>query len=189
MVLICCTCHSQSSYLFVYFGFLFLQVSAVSNCRPNTRGWSGHLFILTCSVVLWVERDTANKYRWHMWGVVPVYGSHWVCPSSRWRVLPGPTLLRLQGALQGHCPKRTLHFVHFPGLSCLGSARAQTLLGVHFVPFSGPSNSGNQVLGERTVPGGLCVLITCSRLDARFAGCAVRAPSQVCCVSPLGSWS
>ena len=122
-----------------------------------------------------------------MWGVVPVYGSHWVCPSSRWRVLPGPTLLRLQGALQGHCPKRTLHFVHFPGLSCLGSARAQTLLGVHFVPFSGPSNSGNQVLGERTVPGGLCVLITCSRLDARFAGCAVRAPSQMCYVSPLGS--
>ena len=97
------------------------------------------------------------------------------------------SLLRLQGDLQGHCPKQTLHFVHFPGLSCLGSARAQTLLGVHFVPFSGPSNSGNQVLGERTVPGGLCVLITFSRLAARFAGCTVRALSQVCHVSPLGS--
>jgi len=42
-VLICCTCHSQSSSLFVYFGFLFLQVSSVSNCRPDTRGWSDQI--------------------------------------------------------------------------------------------------------------------------------------------------
>ena len=35
-------------------------------------------------------------------------------------VFPGSTLLRLQGALQGHCPKRALRFVHFPGLSCSG---------------------------------------------------------------------
>ena len=37
--LICCTCHSQSSSLFfVYFGFLCLQVSSVSNFHPDTRG-------------------------------------------------------------------------------------------------------------------------------------------------------
>ena len=29
-----------------------------------------------------------------------------------------------------------------------------------FVPFPGLSNSGNQVLGEHTVPCGLCILIT-----------------------------
>ena len=78
-------------------------------------------FRLTCSVVLWGWRDTANKYRWHVWGVLVEYGPHWVCPSSRWRVLSGSTLLRLQGALQGNCPKRTLPFVHFLGLSCSSS--------------------------------------------------------------------
>ena len=44
-VLICCTCHFQSSSLqifLVYFGFYFLQVSSVSNFHPDTRGprWS-----------------------------------------------------------------------------------------------------------------------------------------------------
>ena len=38
-VLICCTCHFQSSSLFfVYFGFLCLQVSSVSNFHPDTGG-------------------------------------------------------------------------------------------------------------------------------------------------------
>ena len=32
-------------------------------------------------------------------------------------VLSWSTLLRLQVALQGSCPKQALHFVHFPGLS------------------------------------------------------------------------
>ena len=36
-VLICCTCHFQSSSLFVYFGFLCFQISSVSNFRPDTR--------------------------------------------------------------------------------------------------------------------------------------------------------
>ena len=66
-VLICCTCHFQSSSLFVYFGFLCLQVSSVSNFHPDTRG----------------QRNTANKYHWRVWGVLAVYGPHWVCPSSR----------------------------------------------------------------------------------------------------------
>ena len=38
-VLICCTCHFQrGSLFFVYFGFLCLQVSSVSNFCPDTRG-------------------------------------------------------------------------------------------------------------------------------------------------------
>ena len=32
-ILICCTCHFQSSSLFVYFGLLCLQVSSLSNFR------------------------------------------------------------------------------------------------------------------------------------------------------------
>ena len=50
-----------------------------------------------------------------------VYGPHGACPSSWWPVLSNSTLLRLQVALQGNCPKLALHFMHFPGLSCSGS--------------------------------------------------------------------
>ena len=60
-------------------------------------------------------------------------------------------------------------------------------LGVHFVPFPGPSSSGNQMLGECTVPGGQCVLITSWVPATQLPGCTARAPSQVCHVSPLGS--
>ena len=121
-VLICCTCHFQcSSLFFVYFGFLCLHVSSVSNFGPDTRGKGGHLFTLTCSVVFWGWRNPANKYHWCVWGVLAIYGPHWVCPSSRWCLLNGSTLLRLQGALQRNCPKRALRIVHFLDLSCSGS--------------------------------------------------------------------
>ena len=39
-------------------------------------------FKLTCSVVLWGGRNTANKYHWH---VLTVIQPHWICPCS-WRV-------------------------------------------------------------------------------------------------------
>ena len=78
-------------------------------------------------------------------------------------VLSRSILLRLQVALQGNCPKRALRCRHFPGLSpqlqVLGySTKAQTQLGLRFVPFPGRSSSGNQVLGEHTLPSVWCVL-------------------------------
>ena len=47
------------------------------------RSEGGHLFRTTCSVVLWGGRNTANKYHWHVWGVLAVSWLHWVCPSSQ----------------------------------------------------------------------------------------------------------
>ena len=70
-----------------------------------------------------------NKYWWHAWGVLTVYGPHWVCQSPRWHVLSGSILLRLHGILQEHSPKWTLHFMTFPLLSRSDfrySVRAQT---------------------------------------------------------------
>ena len=67
------------------------------------------------------EGGTLQTNAADVWGMLAVYGPHWVCPSSRSRVLPESTLLRLQGALQGHCLKWVLHFVHFQGLSRSGS--------------------------------------------------------------------
>ena len=105
-VLICFTCHFQSgSLFFVYFGFLCLQVSSVSNFHPDTGGKSGHLFQLTCSVVSWGRRDTTN--------ITVVCGECLQCvdhtgfATAQGSVFPRSPLLRLQGALQGHCPKWT----------------------------------------------------------------------------------
>ena len=39
------------------------------------------------------------------------------------------------------------------------STKAQTRLDLRFVPFPGPSLSGNQVLDECTLPAGWCVLL------------------------------
>ena len=66
--------------------------------------------------MLWGGRNTANKNHGYVWGVLAVSGPHWVCPCSGC-VLSQSTQLRLQVALQGNCLKRTLGFVHFPGLS------------------------------------------------------------------------
>jgi len=53
-ILICFTCHFQSgSLLFVYFGFLCLQVSSVSNFHPDTRGqkwWLISACLFSCVV-------------------------------------------------------------------------------------------------------------------------------------------
>ena len=82
-ILICCTRHFQSCSLYL----------ASSVCRSlqclisalTQGGKSCLLFRLTCSVVLWGGRNTANKHHWRVWGVLSVYGPHWVCPSS-WQV-------------------------------------------------------------------------------------------------------
>ena len=69
------------------------------------------------------------------------------------------------------------------------STKAQNQFGVHFVPFPGSSSSGDQVLGKHTVPGVPYVLITSPVPTTWFLGYTVRALSQVCYVSLLGSGS
>ena len=113
-VLICCTCHFRSSFLFfVYFGFLCLQVSSVSNFYPDTRGqrWSlieAHLF--SCVVG---RGDTANKGRRGGGGVLAVGGPHWACPRSRLVCFLGPhcsgSRVLCRGTVQSvsHCVSRT----------------------------------------------------------------------------------
>ena len=142
--------------------------------------------------MLWGGRNTANKYHRHVWGVLTVDGPHWVCPSTQRHMLSRSTLIRLQGALQGTvhsgpCISRTSQVKAAQVQVLRYSSRAQTQLGVHFVPFPGLSSSDDQVLGERTIPGRLYILITSPALAAWFPGCAVRASSQVHHVCPLRS--
>ena len=96
---ICCTCHFQD----VPSSLLWLPLFSSVYFPPWLKG---HLFRLACSVLLWGARDPENKYRWHVWGVLVVHGPHWVCPSSRWCVLPGSTLFSLQDAFPSPKPLR-----------------------------------------------------------------------------------
>ena len=91
--------------------------------------------------MLWGGRNTANKYHWCVWGVLTVYGPHWVCPSSwhHWRRQwhPTPVLLPVkshgQRSVVGCSPwgrkesdtTKRLHF-HF-SLSCMGEGNGNPL--------------------------------------------------------------
>ena len=106
---------------------MFILASSVCKslqCLISTLtqgGEGGHLFRLTCSVVLWGGRNTASKYHWDVWGVLAVSGPHWVCPRSRACVLSWSTLFRFQVALQANYLKWALGCMHFPSLSHSGS--------------------------------------------------------------------
>ena len=57
-----------------------LSSSSSSSCKSlqclistlTQGGKGGHLFRLTCSVVLWGGRDNANRFLWHVWGMFTV---------------------------------------------------------------------------------------------------------------------
>ena len=90
-------------------------------------------------------------------------------------MLSQSTLLRLQVAVQGNSPKQALGFVHFPGLSCLGSGswvlhKGIDSVGHVFCAIPGSEQRRRQVLDECTVPGGLCILTTSPVPAARFSG-------------------
>ena len=131
-VLICCACHFQNSSLFFILASSFFKCLQCLFSTLIQGGEGGHLFRLTCSVMLWGGRDSAHKYCWCVWGVLTVYGLHRVCPSSQC-VLSRSTLLRLQGALQEHRPKWALRFVHSPGVSHSGSGSQVLLKGTDSV--------------------------------------------------------
>ena len=121
-VLICCTYHFQSSSLFfVYFGFLCLQVSSVSNFHSDIMGqrWSliqAHLF----SCVVGREKHCKQI------SLACVESAR-----SVWTTLGLPQLMvvcvflvyiaHAPGCSVGVLSKVVLHFMYFPGLSCSGS--------------------------------------------------------------------
>ena len=122
-------------------------------------GEGGLLFRLTCSVVLWGGRNTANKYHWRVWGVLAVSRPHLDLPLLTACVLSQSILLRLQVAMQGACPG-----LHFPGLSCSGSSslvlhKGADSVGPAFcaVPRYQPWFLGTPVSGMPCVSSGLLI--------------------------------
>ena len=92
-------------------------------------GEGGLLFRLTCSPVLWGGRNSANKYHWHVWGVLAVSPPHWVCPRSPRVCFPS---LHCSG-FRLLCRERALGCVHFLGLSRSGSGSQVRHKGAHLV--------------------------------------------------------
>ena len=155
-----------------------------------TQGVEGdHLFRLTCSVVPQGGRNTANKYHQRVWGVLAVSGPHWVCPHSR-RVCFSGLHCSVSRLLCRGTDKAG------PGLHVLPRSKSLRFRLFHipqrhrllcFLPFSGLSSLGDQVLGEHTLPRWVVCLITSPVPAAWFPGCATGVLSEVCCVSALGS--
>ena len=77
----------QFPLLYLFWLPLFALQYLTSALTQVVKG--GHLFRLTCSVMLRRGRNTANKYHWRVWGVLVVSGSHWVCPHSQSVCFPG----------------------------------------------------------------------------------------------------
>ena len=108
------------------------------------------------SLVQW-GRNAANKYHWCAWGVLAVSESHWVCPCSQYVCFPrlhcsGYRLL-CRGTVWGGPWDACTSQIYAAQVQVLGySTKVQAWLGPCFVPFPGPRSSGDQMLGEGTLP-------------------------------------
>ena len=125
-------------------------------------GESSHIFRLTCSVVLWGVRNTANKYHVACVGSACSVWATLSLPLLTVCVLSQFTLLRLQVALPGNCLRRALGCMHFPGLR--------------------RSSSGSRVLHKGRL-GWACVFCPSNVRAAQATSCLVSALSQVGCAS------
>ena len=105
---------------------LFILASSVCKslqCLISTLTQGGeddHIFRLTCSIVL-SGGGTCKQISLACVGSTQGLWTTLGLPQLMVHVLSHSTLLRLQVALQGYCPKQALRFMHFPGLSCSGS--------------------------------------------------------------------
>ena len=155
-------------------------------------GGGGHFFRLTCSVVMWGGRNTANKHHRRVWGVLAASQLHRVCPRS---------------------PCVCFHGLHCSGSRLLCWKLSEAGSGLRALPRSKPLSFRFSGTPQRRRLGWACVLcpsqvraaqatrclasavapksgvclITSPVPAARFSGCKTRSPSQVCCVCLLGS--
>ena len=118
---------------------------------PLTQGGvSGHLFRLTCSVMLWGGRNTANKYHWLVWGVLAAFQSHWVCPRSR---------------------HMCFHSLHCSGSRLLCQELSEASPGLHALPRSKPLSFRFSGTPQRRRLGLACVLCLSQVQAAQVTRC------------------
>ena len=128
-------------------------------------GEGGHLFSLTCSVALWGGRNAANKYHWHVWGVLAVSWPHWVCPLS-----------------QHVC----FHGLHFSSSRLLCQELFEVSSGLRALPRSKPLRFRFSGIPQRCRLGWACVLCPSQVRAAQATRCLASAvsPGGECILSP-----
>ena len=158
--------------------FILTSVSKSLQCLISalTQGAEGgHLFRLACSVVLWGGRNTVNL------SVVCGGSAHSVWTTVGLPLLTVACAFLVYTAQAPSCSAGVLSKAGPPFHALLRSKllrfrfsgtpqRHRLGWACVFLPFPGPSSSGNKVLGEHSVPGGPCVLVTSLVLAARFPG-------------------
>ena len=188
-LLICCPCHFQrGSLIFVYFGFLCLQVSSVSHLCPDTRGrrWSlieAHLF----SCVVGREGHCKQVS-------LACVGS----ARSVWTTLdlPQPKAACVSRVYTAQAPEYSARALSEVGPTFHALPRSKS---VRFLcTLQGHRHGLVHVLCPsqvRAVQVTRCLMSALSRGTVRLnhlpgpshSGVSARAASQVCHVSPLGS--
>ena len=183
-ILIRCTCNFQSgSLFFVYFGFLCKCIQCLISTLTQ-GGEGGHLFRLTCSIVLRRGRNTASNYHWCVWGVLAGSGphpAHGVCvfpvysaqapgcsagelskAGPGFHALPGSKQLRFR--FSGTPQRHRLGWAHVLCHSqvqavqvtrCLASTLSQVGCASYYLPS--PSRSVSRVRSESAYSSVLCV--------------------------------
>ena len=169
------------------------HASTATLSAPNPEG--GHCWPRPLSRLLDTHGIVWVSFYWGHFSFLLGPGAHKVLFVPSKSLFP-QSCVSSGGAMVGLMATSSNRAYALPRLSCTSTGDMQTQfwlrlcgLGWHVVPFPGLSRSGDQVLGEHTVPCGPCVFITSLVPTAWFPECAVRAPSQVSHMSPLGSWS
>ena len=137
-------------------------------------------------------RNTANKYHWHVWGVLVVLQLHWVCPCSGCVWFPGL-----------HCSGSRLLCQQLsevgPGLRALSRSkplrfrfsrtppRHKLSWAYVLCPSQVRAAQVTRCLVIAVAHRRGMLLITSPIPATRFSGCTTGVPSQMCRVSLLGS--
>ena len=106
--------------------------------------------------MLWGGRNNANKYHWHVWGVLAVSRPHWLCPCS-WH-MRFPTL-------------------HFSGSKLLCRELSEAGPGLHALPRSKLLRFRFSYTLQRHRVGWACILCPSQFGAAQATKCLVNAHS------------
>ena len=148
-------------------------------------------FGLTCSVVLWGRRNTANKYHWRVFTVIQ---PHWGCPRSQRVCFPS---LHCSGS-RLFCQELSdagpgLHALHRSKplrFRCSGTPQRRRLGWACVLCLSQVrAAQATRCLASTVASSGRLQHIASPIPAAQFSGCTISTSSQVCLVSLPGSLS
>ena len=135
---------SSEAVPFLYLASVCRSLQCLISALTQVGG-VGLLLRFASSVLLWGGRGTADRYRC-VWGALPVFRPHWVCPAHGCLCFP-----RL------HCSGSRLSIGIVPCIACGSSFRvlhkSADSVAPAFCAFPGLCGSGSQELEGRTLPG------------------------------------